>query len=380
MDTKIVYFTGSLPRKGETPFGGGEVGNVRTIRMLKSFGYHVVAVRKQRSNAKSSWFTNRLQYPFRTLTNTIKWFFVLLFGSRKNSIAHVSGFYGKTIYVETLQVFIAKLLGYRLVYELRGGGATTFYENGSKTYRKQFRYILNKADFLLSQGKENEPLLFSICNTPVFYYPNCVQQGFYPDELPQINEKSINLLFFGRIEEVKNPLLIVKATSLLQKEFDNITLTMLGNGKTELIEMVRKQMQNTLRTGTWQLMPGCSHDELKGLFVNKHFYVFPSQQPREGQSNAVTEAMGYGIIPIASPQGFNRSTIGNDFLIVNDLTAESYAERIATIIRNGDIETYSCFVRGRFLENYTESAVFNRVKGVYATFFEKERRKDQKRL
>ncbi len=367
---KTVYFTGSLPHKGEPPFGGGEVGNARTVGMLRSFGYKVVTVRKRRSNAKDSWLKSRIEYPFRTISNTIEWFLVLLFGSRKNGIAHISGFYGRTIYIETLQVFIAKLLGYSLVYELRGGGATKFYENGNKAYKAQFRYILNKASFLLSQGKENEPLLHSLCNAPIYYYPNCVQHGFYPEVLPERSKERINLFFFGRIEKVKNPFLIVRTASLLQKDFGNITLTMLGNGQADLLEKVRIQMQETLKPGSYQLLPGCSHDELKTVFADKHFYVFPSQQEREGQSNAVTEAMSQGVIPIASPQGFSRSTIGDDYLIVDELTAEAYAERIAEIIRKREIEKYSQFVRKRFLENYTEKAVFGRMRGVFASFWE----------
>ena len=159
----------------------------------------------------------------------------------------------------------------------------------------------------------------------------------------------------------------MKATSILQKEFNNITLTMLGNGQAELLEKVKAQMKESLQPGSYQLLPGCSHDELKAVFFDKHFYVFPSQQEREGQSNAVTETMSYGIIPIASPQGFSRSTIGDDYLIVEELTPEAYAERIAAIIRNGEIDKYSQFVRKRFLENYTEKAVFDKAKIYFST-------------
>lgn len=372
MRQKTIYYTGSLPREGEAPYGGGEVGNLRTIRMLKSFGYNVKAVRRRRSGVKDSWRKTRLMYPLRTLANVCEWFFVLLFGSRNNSVAHISGFYGITIYVETLQVFIAHLLGYRIVYELRGGGATEFYENGRKIYKKQFRYILNKANYLLSQGKENEHLLNSLCSAPVFYYPNCVQRGDYPKEIPPKDNIAINLIFFGRIEADKNPLMIVKAVALLQKEFDNITLTILGNGQTELVEKVKEQMQKTLLLGSWHLLPGCAHEELLHILINKHFFIFPSQQIREGQSNAVTEAMGYGVIPIASPQGFNRSTIGDNALIVEELSAEAYAGRISTIIREGKIEKYSKGVRQRFLENYTEEVVFEQAKKTYETIFASE--------
>ena len=121
-------------------------------------------------------------------------------------------------------------------------------------------------------------------------------------------------------------------------------------------------MQETLSSGSWHLLPGCAHNRLMHELEDKHFYVFPSQQEREGQSNAVTEAMGYGVIPIASPQGFNRSTIGYDILIVEELSAEAYAERIAMIIHNKEIEKYSQFVRQRFMENYSEEVVFSQTK------------------
>ena len=360
-----VYFTGSLPIKGETPYGGGEIGNMRTIRMLESFGYKVVPVRRLRSASSDTTFKRIFSFPFRVLINAIHWFYVLLFGSSKKSIAHISGFYGNTILIETIQTFIAKLFRYKLVYELRGGGATKYYEEGSKLYRRQFKYIINSADYLFSQGSENEPLLKSLCKTPIFYYPNCVNSKFYPDYLPVKSTDKVKLLFFGRIEKEKNPLLIVEVAAMLQKKYDNITLSMIGNGQKEMLDQVLLAMKDNLKLGTYELIAGCEHEKLKSLILDKHFYIFPSVQPREGQSNAITEAMSLGIIPIASPQGFNRSTIGDDKLIVEDLTAHAYAERISAIIKGGELNRYSQYVRRRFLDNFTERVVFERTKNEY---------------
>lgn len=367
-----IYFTGTLPKKGVPPFGGGEVGNNRTITMLEDAGYNVVVIRRIRSNADDGKIKKLITYPFRSSINIIKWFFVLLLGRRKNSVAHISGFYGSTILLETLQVFIAKLCGYKLIYELRGGGAIQYYDNGNVFYRKQFKYILRKADFLFSQGTENEPLLKLLCNTPIYHYPNCVKQGFYPETVPEKPTNTINILFYGRIEKEKNLILIVDAVSLLQKQFARVTLTVLGNGQTSYIRQIKKRMQEKLTEGTFQLLPGCEHEKLQAIFNDKHFYIFPSIQPREGQSNAVTEVMSYGIIPIASPQGFNRSTIGDDQLIVDELTPCAYSDRISSIISKGLMEHYSRFVRKRFLENYTEQVVFKRTLGVYANIIGNE--------
>lgn len=228
---------------------------------------------------------------------------------------------------------------------------------------------MRKADYLFSQGKENEILLRLLCSTPLFYYPNCVSQNFYPNVLPAKPDSCINLLFFGRIETAKNPLLIVETASLLQRKFENVKLTMIGNGQKDLLEQVRSKMEETLEAGSFVLLPGREHDELQEIMNDLHFYIFPSVQPRAGQSNAVTEVMSYGIIPIASPQGFNKSTIRDDNLIVETLAAEAYAERIASIVSNGEIKHYSEFVRKRFLENYTEGVVFENTRKEYERMF-----------
>ena len=121
MSKDRVYFIGALPRQGKTPVGGGEVGNLRTVRMLASFGYQVKIIRKRRSLSSESKLQIWLMYPLRFLVNVLVCFFVLLFGNRKRSLVHLSGFYGPTIPIETVQVFITKLLGYRLLYEMRRG-------------------------------------------------------------------------------------------------------------------------------------------------------------------------------------------------------------------------------------------------------------------
>ena len=55
-----------------------------------------------------------------------------------------------------------------------------------------------------------------------------------------------------------------------------------------------------LRIG-WYTPVSYTHlDKLPSLLLDKHFFIFPSEERREGHSNALTETMCYGIIPIAS--------------------------------------------------------------------------------
>lgn len=359
----------TLSKKGETPFGGGEVGNMRTIRMLQEGGYKVVTMRQRKAKAEWGRWQTILSYPFRLLAGWTDVFFKMLFGTRKG-IAHLSGFAGKTIFNEYVIMHIMKMLGYNVVYELRGGGAISFWENGSSSYKKMFSNLLNSACHVFVQGKENIPLVESICKTPVYHYANCVEDGFAPSELPDKPKDRINLLFYGRCEESKHVDMIVEAAAIVQKEVPNVTLTIVGNGQPTYIDMIQSKMKELLMEDSYTYHPGCKHDNLPTLLQDKHFYIFPSTQPREGQSNSVTECMSYGIIPIASQQGFNRSTIGDDMLIVDELNAEAYAGRICQIVTEGKMMFYSDYVFKHFNENFTEERVFTKTLAEYKKIFE----------
>lgn len=63
MNNKTIYMYASFPKKGQAPFGGGEVGNMRTVRMLREAGYDVVTIRQRK--AEATWSKGRvlLSYP-----------------------------------------------------------------------------------------------------------------------------------------------------------------------------------------------------------------------------------------------------------------------------------------------------------------------------
>lgn len=360
----------SLPPKGQIPLGGGEVGNMRTVRMLQEGGYHVVTMRQRTTKTEWGRLRTIASYPFRLFAGWVDVFFTMVFGSRKG-IAHLSGFAGKTIFNEYVIMHIMKVLGYKVVYELRGGGAIGFWEGGTSSYKKMFSYLLKSACYVFVQGKENVPLVESICKTPVYHYANCVEESFAPSSLPEKPKDRINLFFYGRCEEYKHVDMIVEVAAIVQKGIPNVYLTIVGNGQPSYIDMIRNKMKELLKEGSYSYLPGCKHEDLPSLLQDKHFYIFPSKQPREGQSNSVTECMSYGIIPIASPQGFNRSTIGDDMLIVDKLDAEEYANRIIRILKEDEIMKYSKQVFLQFQNNFTQKVVFGRTLDVYKSITDK---------
>ena len=216
MNNTIIFY-GHLPKKGEVPVGGGEVGNSRTLRMLSMAGYNLKVVRMPKPSLKWGAKLIHAMYPLRVLFVLIKFFCTLLFSSRK-SIVHISGFAGINIWSEIALLYISKSLGYFTIYEQRAGGAIMFYKTGSNIYKKCYRYVIGHADYIFTQGLENIPMMRLMTGKTIYHYPNCVEDSFAPSKLPDKPNCQINLLYFGRVEKEKHVDLVISVAHRIQKK------------------------------------------------------------------------------------------------------------------------------------------------------------------
>ena len=364
--TPRIYFYANFGNWNRQPYGGGEIGNRRTLGMMRQAGYDVHLIEKYNRVFKHTR-TDAIIISCLMMWNVIKLFFVLLFGRRKNSLVHIVGFYGSTIYFERILVSISHLLGYRTIYEMRGGGATFHYQSSSERYRRWFSATIRQADYVFSQGLENKPLINSIDQGKhFFYYPNCVMRDFCPDEYPNKSTNRINLLYFGRVAKQKNVDVVVDAFNILAAKYSNIYLDIVGNcTEPAYAEEIKQRIRASEFADRIMMHPACSHDKLKEHLADKHFYIFPTTEPREGHSNALTEAMAWGLIPVATDMGFNRTIIGENMLIVKQLSPKSFASVVSDIVDNRRILELSQRAYYHIQSNYTEDIVYNRLKEEY---------------
>lgn len=376
--TPRIYFFANFGNWSRQPYGGGEIGNRRTLVMMRRAGYDVHLVEKYNRVYKHT----RMDAIFIIILMTwdvIKFFCIISFGRRKDSVVHIVGFYGSTIYFERILVGISHLLGYRTIYEMRGGGAIHHYQNGFKRYRHWFAATIRQADYIFSQGQENKSLIDSIDQGKhFFYYPNCVMRDFCPDKFPSKPANRINLLYFGRIAKQKNVDVVIDAFNLLAAKYSNVYLDIVGNcTEPAYAGEIRRRISASEYANRITMHPACTHDRLKEHLADKHFYLFPTTEPREGHSNALTEAMTWGLIPVATDMGFNRTIIGDDSLIVclhkspngQQINPAPFASTIAQIIDDGKIPKLSMKSYQRIQDNYTEEVVYNRFTEEYASLF-----------
>lgn len=365
-----IFFFAKVGNLKEKPYGGGEVGNRRTMEMMTELGYNVRLLPRY-CNYKKKSIIVYLQMILGDFFSLLNLFCVLLFQKRKNTIVHISGFTGLYMPLEFLSVLTSKLLGYKVTYEIRGGGIIGFYNDGNSVYKWMFRKAVNYADTVFSQGLENKDLISSKSRSAFFYYPNCVKDDFMPHECPTKSLNPLSMVYMGRISPQKNISIILQAFKLIRKAGVNATLDIIGDGE-DHPEYVKKNIEYIHSNG---LQSFCkfhgrmNKQEMIPFLEKAVFFLFPTLEKREGQSNALTELMSFGIIPIASSQGYTRTIVDCDELIEDTLTPNAYSEKILKLIASNKIDELSRQMYERIKNDFTYAAIKDNVRVEYERIF-----------
>ena len=365
-----IYFFAKVGDLKQIPYGGGEVGNRRTIQILKELGYEVHLISRYYNYQKKSLIT----YVKMILGDIFSWgkmCILLAVKSRKNAVVHISGFTGSYMALEFSSVMASRLLGYNTTYEIRGGGIVENYNKGNALYKWMFRQTVRLANTIFSQGMENETLINSVCTTTFFHYPNCVNENFMPTACPHKTTDKIHLLYLGRISPQKNIHVVVETLNELKKRGYKVQLDIIGDGEDckNYVDGIKNYVKTHELTSCCIFHGKMKKNDMIPYLQMAHFFLFPTEEKREGQSNSLTETMSFGIIPIASSQGYNKSTIANTILIEDTLTSKAYSDKIISIWDKGDVANLSQEMYNRINTHFTYQQVKENVSHIYATIF-----------
>ena len=146
MKNKILFF-GALGSPKKTIVGGGETGNLRTIKMLESLGFSIIRIYKP---YPQKLFLKYLFYFISIILSIVNFFLTLLTNRKQIKFCHITGFYSHLIYYEYILVLISKVFKKQTIYEIKGGGMDFYFDNGSIIYRFFFRALLKKTDLIMS--------------------------------------------------------------------------------------------------------------------------------------------------------------------------------------------------------------------------------------
>ena len=197
--------------------------------------------------------------------------------------------------------------------------------------------ILKSANFIFPVTKELFELTEKRNINNKFLSPNYVDLAKFKEQQSREIDKSnkkIKLLFVGRFEEEKGLRLLIKSFKILQEKYDNIELTMAGDGTLrEWIEDFIKKydIENV------NLLGMVHHDKLPNIYNSADIFVLPSYT--EGSPASLIEAMSCGTASIATAVGDSQKIIKNEYngILIPPGNIKKLIEGIQLLIDNKDL-------------------------------------------
>lgn len=354
MDKKIIFYS---PLNADVPaykIGGAEAGCKRTLEILKKLGFQIEMISKPTGN-------NGIRGYMKETVNSLKEIKKKLSVSDA-SLFYMVGFYEKNIFLEWCILFFVRKAKMKIIYEPKNGCMITDYQKGNFIYRYFQQKVWKWADCIFCQGTKYVHFLKEILNIDGVYIPNFIMDRYLEKMVIRSFSGKTHLIFTGRISPEKNIDLIIRVSKrLFELGIDN-DLTLIGAYKDSYkAELDQLMTDLEIKKNFVYFLGQMSSDMLFEKLKEADFFIFPSTNRTEGHSNALTEAMAFGVIPIASTAGFNREIIGNDELIMDELKVECYAECIVNILKSGQIEELRQEMMQRVKQFYTESIVTKRI-------------------
>lgn len=364
MMTHIILF-GTFGDLNGMPMGGGQTSARRIWHNLEELGYKVDIVNRHRFSGPKNVVHN-VNTIACMLYDIVHWYIKLLFSSRKDTLAMAIGYGGVMAPLDSAIMRITKTLGYKSVFYLKGGGTDKMYKKGTERNRILFKKTLLNSDIVLTEGEENVDFVNKVTDNRVktCYLPNYIEDGFSPSNYPDKPSNELNLLYFGRIDKSKNVKLIIEIFNLVAPKYTNAKITIIGKQGT----LYSNEVDNLISASPYYnriiRIGHSSHEELAKIMQKQHIFIFPSKEAREGHSNSLNEAMGWGIVPIVSNNNFLPSIVGDKSLVVDNYNAEDYARTISSIVDNQLLEQKSRQMYQRVKENFTQRVIENKLQKI----------------
>ena len=342
--------------------GGGEAGCLRTKIILEKLNYQIIIIRKPILKYDSIFAY------FFILIDFIKSWTILFKQIVFNNIkcVHIVGFYKYHLIFEWIISRTAKLFKIKYIYEIRNGGMIFSYNKGNFIYKYLFKSIVFNSSNILCQGEDYVEFLKEKFVISSIYYPNFIMNDkIQKNNLTRKDFKIINLIYFGRIVKEKNIDFIIDICETLKSLNIDFRLNLFGGYEFQYYQFLQRKITSKNLNNVIQFHGRKDFDDIILYLKSSHFFIFPSKEINEGHSNALTEAMAFGIAPIVSDVGFNKKVVNDDDLVIHNFDPLIYAKKIIDIWSDEKWSIKSSQVYNRILENYTESKVTKSILELY---------------
>ncbi|MFM9434234.1 glycosyltransferase involved in cell wall biosynthesis [Janthinobacterium sp. CG_23.3] len=346
--TKKILFCGPIPLPGAKPLGGYETCNRRTIDALRARGAAVDELRYPQPRGGALSKLRGYWGGFAGLLRQL--------APQRDALLHVTGLYKQFILPEWLMLRRARKLGIATVYDIRAGSMFTYYQRYGPLYRWLFRRALQSADAVMIEGMEYASFVETVTGKAAFYLPNHIGAAGIPARPPEgSGGAALRLIYVGRVTREKGVETALLTARTLAARGLACEIAIAGPGDAKLMASLRADYADL----NVEWLGSLQSSEVLAQFGRAHFFLFPTRHTGEGHSNALTEAMAMGCVPVASANGFNRSVIGETGAVLAlDADAGGYADAVLTLWNGASWAAHSAAAMLRTKQLFsTEQAV-----------------------
>jgi glycosyltransferase involved in cell wall biosynthesis len=359
-----IAFVGPIAEPGKPASGGYEAANRRTVDLLRQHGVNVLEL--PYSIARGSVVRKSATYAlgFAEIAARLTW-------QRADwDILHITPHLRQFLTAEACLCHIAQTLRRQVFLDIRAGALMADYEKRGRRYRRALEQFLTRANLLAIEGLAYAPFVRQWYDKELFYFPNYVIHREEPAHVhrPAPNQAgTIRLVTVGRLVPAKGVELAIDLTEHLRRSGSPVHLEVIGRGDPAYIERLKTRSQLLPVSFTGSLPP----HEIASRLAKRHFFIFATTHSGEGHSNALTEAMALGVVPVCSDNGFNRDVVGNAGIVLpKTANVEMYADAVRSICSNDrSWLNASLNASNRVQSNFTDHIVLPQLIDTYKRLF-----------
>ncbi len=297
---------------------------------------------------------------------------VTMLQREKAPIVHLSAQYTSGTPREYAVFKLAKAYKRKFLLDIRAGWFIDIYGDPKAPLRRwMLAQMIRGADAITVEGKRYQPWLQQHFGREATYVPNFVLERdrelrpAAPLLPPQAGEP-VELVYAGRLAELKGIEEAVDACGILQRRGLAVRLHLAGNGDGAFADVLQHHIDR-LPTGTVVLHGTLNHSGVLDLFARSHLLVFPTRWTGEGHANVVNEAMQSGLPILTTHQGFLGDVVTPECgAVLQTVSPQSVADGIATLA--GDwprLQASGKAARERVYSQFSDRVAMASLGGVY---------------
>jgi glycosyltransferase involved in cell wall biosynthesis len=357
--SRLVLLCGPIARQHEPANGGFQSANLRVSHVLESVGLKVKHLHYPDSDASA--VRKALDYA----TAFLKIYATLLISRR--AILHATPLCRHFIGLELGAFILARLFGHGIVCDIRAGNQQQEYDRRSALYRWMFRSVIKLADVISLENEQYLPFIDSITKDRVTYVmPNFVPRDIVKCRTYTSGPLGPRLAFVGRVNDAKGIPQTLMLHKFLREIIPGTRLAIMGAGEKKYVADL---IDETRDDDSIQILGPLEPDMIFQELDKSHYFVLLSAHSGEGHSNALTEAMARGCVPITTKQGFLETVVGTTgFTCADRSDLRDIAYAIAENWQADQWRELSRRATHRVEARYTDSAVKDVILGIYNNF------------